>query len=55
LKASGLSILHRTGNTLLLKIEQPDFQLTAAGFDIHRDLFVRIDEPDSQPPAQEAS
>ena len=55
LKASGLSILHRTGNTLQLKIEQPDFQLTAVGFDIHRDLFVRIDEPDSQPPAQEAS
>jgi hypothetical protein len=45
-KVNGLSMVEKSGNTLQLKVTQADFQLTATGFDVHRDLFVRIDEPD---------
>jgi hypothetical protein len=37
-----------TGNVLEIKVTEPDFHLTAIGFDVHRDLFVRIDEADSE-------
>lgn len=48
-KVNGLSMVEKSGNTLQLKVTQTDFQLTATGFDVHRDLFVRIDEPDPKP------
>ena len=37
-----------TGNVLELEVIESDFQLIAIGFDVHRDLFVRIDETDGQ-------
>ena len=47
-KGSGVEVKATTGNVLEIKVTQPDFHLTAIGFDVHRDLFVRIDETDSE-------
>jgi hypothetical protein len=41
---SGVSVKARAGNVLEVTISESDFQVTASGFDINRDLFVRIDE-----------
>jgi hypothetical protein len=43
-KGNGVMAESLTGNVLEVEVTEPDFQLTAIGFDIHRDLFVRIDE-----------
>ncbi len=40
----GVKVKARAGNVLEIEVTEPDFQMTATGFDIHRDLFVRIDE-----------
>jgi hypothetical protein len=47
-KGSGVEVKATTGNVLEIKVTEPDFHLTAIGFDVHRDLFVRIDEADSE-------
>jgi hypothetical protein len=31
-----------------IEVIKPDFQVTATGFDINRDLFVRIDETNGE-------
>lgn len=38
----------QTGNVLKLKCTGPKFQFAADGFDIHADLYVRIDEAENQ-------
>lgn len=43
-KGSGVKISAKAGNIMEIEVVQPDFQLTATGFDMNRDLFVRIDE-----------
>lgn len=43
-KGNGVMAKALTGNVLELEVTDQDFQLTAIGFDVHRDLFVRIDE-----------
>jgi hypothetical protein len=48
----GLNAKPLDGNVLELKIEADDFELAATGFDIHRDLFIRIDEIEA--PEEEA-
>jgi hypothetical protein len=47
-KGNGVEVKATTGNVLEIKVTEPDFHLTAIGFDVHRDLFVRIDEADSE-------
>ena len=47
-KGNGVMAKALTGNVLELEVIESDFQLTAIGFDVHRDLFVRIDETDGQ-------
>ena len=47
-KGSGVEVKATTGNVLEIKVTELDFHLTAIGFDVHRDLFVRIDEADSE-------
>lgn len=44
LKGKGLRAFPMTGNTLLLKDFQEEFQFVVEGFDEHRDLFIRIDD-----------
>jgi hypothetical protein len=34
----------KAGNIIEIEVTDPDFSLTLTGFDIHRDLIVRIDE-----------
>ncbi len=41
---NGVNVKSRAGNILEIEVIKPDFQVTATGFDINRDLFVRIDE-----------
>lgn len=40
----GVKVKPIDGNILDIQIEAEDFELAAIGFDIHRDLFIRIDE-----------
>ena len=47
-KGNGVIAKALTGNILEVEVTEQDFQLTATGFDVHRDLFVRIDETDSE-------
>lgn len=42
LELKGLSILSRTPNSLVLKVEDPQFELKALGFDARRDLIVKV-------------
>lgn len=39
-----------TANTIRLKITAPDFEFTATGFDVHRDLVVRLRKEPLEPP-----
>ena len=48
-KGKGISAGTKGGNVIEMKIEEEDFSLTASGFDIHRDLIVRIDEVHEEP------
>lgn len=41
--AGSVSISSVNGNTILAVIHEPDFRLSAIGFDIARDVFVRFD------------
>jgi hypothetical protein len=41
---NGVNVKARAGNIMEIEVIKPDFQVTATGFDINRDLFVRIDE-----------
>ena len=43
-KLRGLNARATSGNVIEIKVEDEDFDLVATGFDIHRDLIVRIDE-----------
>ncbi|KAA5543066.1 hypothetical protein FYK55_12305 [Roseiconus nitratireducens] len=49
-KGSGVVASLKNGNVVDLKITEPEFDLSVFGFDVHRDLFVRIEEidPDSE-------
>jgi hypothetical protein len=38
----------KSGNTLELRVKESDFQLIVTGFDVNRDLFIRIDEIDAE-------
>ena len=42
----GVNVRAKMGNVLDIEVLKSDFYITATGFDIHRDLFVRIDEID---------
>ncbi len=42
LEFSGLTIAEATPNRLILNVDGPDFELTAKGFDPHRDLIVDV-------------
>ena len=44
----GISAVAKDGNVIEMKIENEDFSLNASGFDIHRDLIVRIDEVEEE-------
>jgi len=48
-KGNGVIAKAFAGNVLDIEVINPDFQLAAVGFDVHRDLFVRIDEADGKP------
>lgn len=41
---NGVNVKAKAGNIMEIEVTKSDFQVTATGFDIHRDLFVRIDE-----------
>ncbi|QDV87394.1 hypothetical protein [Planctomycetes bacterium TBK1r] len=43
-KLTNVKATAKAGNVIEMEITDPDFSLTVSGFDIHRDLFVRIDE-----------
>ncbi len=43
-KGKGIAATLRSGNVIDVKVTDPEFELTATGFDVHRDLFIRIDE-----------
>jgi len=43
-KGKGIVATLRSGNMIDVKVTEPEFELTATGFDVHRDLFIRIDE-----------
>lgn len=43
-KGKGIAATLRSGNVIDIKITDTEFELTATGFDVHRDLFIRIDE-----------
>ena len=43
-KGNGVNVNAKAGNIMEIEVTKPDFQVTATGFDINRDLFVRIDE-----------
>ncbi len=45
---NGVNVKARTGNIMEIEVIKPDFQVTATGFDINRDLFVRIDETNGE-------
>jgi hypothetical protein len=45
----GISAGTKGGNVIEMKVEQEDFSFIASGFDIHRDLIVRIDEVQDEP------
>jgi len=40
----GAIVKAKAGNIMEIEVIKQDFQVTATGFDINRDLFVRIDE-----------
>jgi hypothetical protein len=40
--SSGLVISRRTGNQMIVAVQQPDFQVGVSGFDEQRDLFVKV-------------
>ena len=41
---SGVKVKAKSGNVIEVEVLEADFNVEAKGFDIHRDLFVRIDE-----------
>jgi hypothetical protein len=43
-KGNGVTVSAKAGNIMEIEVTTPDFQVLATGFDINRDLFVRIDE-----------
>lgn len=43
---NGVNVKAKTGNIFEVEVIKSDFLVTATGFDINRDLFVRIDEVD---------
>ena len=43
-KLSNVKATAKAGNIIEIEVTDPDFSLTLTGFDIHRDLIVRIDE-----------
>ncbi len=43
-KGSGIEPKAIEGNVLDIRILSEDFELAATGFDVNRDLFIRIDE-----------
>lgn len=45
---NGVNVKARAGNIMDIEVVKPDFQVTATGFDINRDLFVRIDETNGE-------
>jgi hypothetical protein len=45
---NGVNVKARAGNIMEIEVIKPDFQVTATGFDINRDLFVRIDETNGE-------
>jgi hypothetical protein len=40
----GVNVIAKFGNLLEVEVVKSDFHMTATGFDMNRDLFVRIDE-----------
>jgi hypothetical protein len=42
LRAAGAEVVRRDGNLLVLHTQKPDFQVTVKGFDVHRDVRVKI-------------
>ncbi len=46
-KGNGIKANLKEGNVIDITITNSEFELTASGFDVHRDLFVRIDELNS--------
>ncbi|TWU23242.1 hypothetical protein Pla52o_27780 [Novipirellula galeiformis] len=51
----GITAAAKDGNVIEMKIKKEDFSLNASGFDIHRDLIVRIDEVQEDPEQTEVS
>lgn len=47
-KGKGITAHAKVGNVIEMRIEKDDFSLNATGFDIHRDLIVRIDEVEEE-------
>lgn len=43
-KGSGAAVLFQAGNIIILRIDDEDFRCSLDGFDLNRDLFVRVDE-----------
>jgi len=43
-KGKGIEATLRNGNVIDVRVTEPTFELTATGFDVHRDLYIRIDE-----------
>ena len=42
LGTDGAEVLRRQGNILVFKIHRPDFQVMVKGFDVHRDVRVKV-------------
>ena len=47
-KLSNVKATAKSGNIIEMEITGEDFSMTATGFDIHRDLIVRIDEVETE-------
>jgi len=47
-KGKNLAANARDGNVVEVVVKDSPFELTASGFDIHRDLFIRVDEVASE-------
>lgn len=52
-KGKGIAATLRSGNVIDVKVTEPEFELTATGFDVHRDLFIRIDEVSDEQDSEE--
>lgn len=53
-KGKNVEVDRLAGNILLLKPKKQGFTFTADGFDVHRDLFVRVDEVAEVPATEES-